>query len=114
MRVLFFVLVIFVLSITAQTPNVRKAFDRGAQNARNGQFEKAIENYRQTILLAGIEKPDNGFLARVHFNLGVCFYQLKQPEKAAAEFGEAVKLSGRTYQKAFYALGMAEKDSGNL
>jgi Flp pilus assembly protein TadD len=39
---------------------------------------------------------------------------LKQAEKASAEFKEAIKLSGRTYQKAFYALAMAEKDLGNL
>ena len=114
MRVLFFVLVIFVFSLAAQTPNVKKAFDAGTQDARIGQFEKAIENYRQTLLLAEIERPSDDFLARVHFNLGVCFYQLKQAEKAAAEFGEAVKLSGRTYQKAFYALAMAQKDLGNL
>lgn len=114
MRVLFFVLVIFVLSLPAQTPQVKKAFDAGTQNAQNGQFEKAIENYRQTILLAGIEKTNDDFLARLHFNLGVCFYHLKQAEKAVAEFNEAVKLSRRNYQKAFYALGMAHKDLGNL
>lgn len=114
MRVLFFVLVIFSLSLAAQTPNVKKAFEVGTQNARGGQFEKAIENYQRALLLAEIEKPNDEFLARVRFNLGVCFYQLKQPEKAAAEFKEAVKLSGRTYQKAFYALGMAQKDLGNL
>ena len=113
MRVLFFVLVIFVLSLAAQTPNVKRAFDEGTQNARNGQFEKAIENYQKALLLAEIERPGGNFLARAHFNLGVCFYRLKQSEKAAAEFGEAVKLSG-TYQKAFYALGMAQKDLGNL
>jgi Flp pilus assembly protein TadD len=114
MRVLFFVLVIFVLSLAAQTPNVKKAFDAGTQNARGGQFETAIENYRRTLLLAGIERPNDDFLARVHFNLGVCFYRLKQAEKAAAQFSEAVKLSGRTYQKAFYALAMVQKDLGNL
>ena len=90
MRVLFFVLVIFVLSLAAQTPNVKKAFDAGTQEARNRQFEKAIENYRLTLLLAEIERPSNDFLARVHFNLGVCFYRLKQAEKAVAELGEAV------------------------
>ena len=114
MRVLFFVLVIFVSSLQGQTPNVKKAFAAGTQNAQNGQFEKAIENYRQALLLADIERPNDDFLARVHFNLGVCFYQLRQAEKASAEFNEAVKLSGRTYQKAFYALGMAEKDLGKL
>lgn len=114
MRVLFFILVVFAFSVSAQTMQVKKAFDSGTQDAQNGQFEKAIENYRQTLLLANIEKPDDNFLARVHFNLGVCFYRLKQSEKAVAEFNEAVKLSRRTYQKAFYALGMAQKDLGNL
>lgn len=114
MRVVFFILVIFVWSLAAQTPNVRKAFDAGTQNAQSEKFEMAIEDYRRTLLLAGIEKASKDFLARVHFNLGVCFYRLKQAEKAALEFKEAIKLSGGAYQKAFYALGMAEKDSGKL
>lgn len=114
MRVLYVILIICVWSLAAQTPNVKMSFDAGTQNARNGRFEKAIENYRQALLLAEIERPKDDFLARVHFNIGVCFYRLKQPEKAAAEFNEAVKLSEGTYQKAFYALGMAQKDLGNL
>ena len=56
------------------------------------------------------EKQTDDFLARIHFNVGVCLYNLKQTDKAVEEFTEAIKLSRRNYQKAFYALGMAHKD----
>jgi len=72
------------------------------------QFETAVENYQKILLLAEAERQSDDFLAQVHFNIGICFYHRKQTSEAVAEFTEAIKLSRRTYQKAFYALGMAE------
>jgi hypothetical protein len=43
MRVLFFILVIFVLSLAAQTPNVKKVFAAGMQNAQNGQLKRQLK-----------------------------------------------------------------------
>lgn len=113
MRVLFFILMVFTINVAAQTPFQQKIFDEGMNNARHGEFEKASEDFRRTFVLAGIEKSSDEFLARVHYNLGVCFYRLDEAKKAVGEFAEAIKLSHRNYQKAFYALGMAQGDLKN-
>ena len=113
MRVLFFIFVIFVFQIAAQTPAMRKSFDEGVAAAQQGNFETAAENFRRILISAEIEKPSNEFLARIHFNLGACFYRQKMTEKAVGEFVGAIKLSRRNYKPAFYALGMAESDLKN-
>ncbi|CAN5581692.1 hypothetical protein BH20ACI4_BH20ACI4_01710 [soil metagenome] len=114
MRVLFFVFLVFTFSVAAQTPAMKKSFDEGIETARQGEFEKASEKFRRVLLTAETEKPADAFLARVHFNLGVCFYRLNMAENAVGEFTEAIKLSRREYQKAFYALGMAESNLKNF
>lgn len=114
MRILsLFLTVIFAVSVSAQTPLVSQIFDEGTRMARAGNYENAIVNYRRAILLAETETARDDFLAKIHFNIGVCLYNLKQTAEAAEEFTEAIKLSRRSYQKAFYALGMAQSDLKN-
>lgn len=112
MRVL---ILIFVLSVSAfaQTSFVKQTFEAAGAAAREKRYERAIERYRATILRAEAERLSDSLLAKIHFNIGVCFYHLKRTEEAVAEYAEAIKLSRREYQKAFYALGMAQKDLGN-
>ncbi|MDQ3181907.1 MAG: tetratricopeptide repeat protein, partial [Acidobacteriota bacterium] len=108
MRILSIIFsVALAMSVSAQTPLVQQAFDEGTQKAQAGNYENAIENYRKAFILSKSEKTNDDFLARIHLNIGVCLYQLKRNGEAVEELTEAVKLSRRNYQKAFYALGMA-------
>ncbi|MDQ3749322.1 MAG: tetratricopeptide repeat protein [Acidobacteriota bacterium] len=114
MRILsLFLTVVLAVSVSAQTPLVSQTFDEGTRMARAGNYENAIENYRRAILLAKAETVTDDFLAKVHFNIGVCLYNLKQTAQAVEKFTEATKLSRRNYQKAFYALGMAHSELKN-
>lgn len=114
MRVLFFICAVFAISATAQTPFLRKSFDDGIKTARAGDFQKAAETFRRVLLSAEIEKSPDDFAARIHFNLGVCLFRSNETKRAIDEFSEAVKLSRRTYAKAFYALGMAQTKLKNF
>jgi Flp pilus assembly protein TadD len=102
---------VFALSVSAQT--AKQAFDEGTQSARAANYEKALGNYRKAIRLSENESIAGEFLARIRFNTGVCLYQLKRNEEAVKEFNAAIVLSGGSYQKAFYALGMAETELKN-
>jgi len=116
MRLSIFVLaavLAFVFSVSAQTTLTVRHFEKGTRAAQAKQFEAAIKDYRRAILLSETEKTSDDSLARIHFNLGVCFFNLRRTTEAAAEFTEAIKLSRRAYQKAFYALGMAESELKN-
>lgn len=116
MRLSFFVFVVILtlaFSVSAQTGLADRRFEEGTRAARAGQFESAIVKYRQAILFFGAENGGDDSLARIHFNIGVCLFRLKQTTEAAEEFTEAIKLSRRNYQRAFYALGMAESELKN-
>jgi len=116
MRLSFLVFVVvltFAFSVSAQTPLTVRAFEKGTQAAQAKQFETAIEKYRQAILFSETENTSDDSLAKIHFNIGVCLFNLRQTTKAAEEFTEAITLSKRTYQKAFYALGMAQSELKN-
>ncbi len=113
MRVLFFIFLASTFSVAAQTPAMKKSFDEGVAKARRGEFENASENFQRVLRSAETENISNEFSAKVHFNLGVCFYRLHKTEKAVGEFNEAVRLN-RNYQKAFYALGMAQSGLKNF
>jgi len=111
--IVFVVVLAFAFSVSAQTTLTVRAFEKGTQAAQAKEYKTAIEKYRQAILLSDAEETGDDFLARIHFNIGVCLFKLKQTTEAAEEFTEAIKLSKRNYQKAFYALGMAQSELKN-
>lgn len=118
MRTLSLIFVIaltfFVTSATtAQTPLNKQAFEDGAHLARNARYAEALEIYRKALLYSENQKTDANSLARLHFNIGVCLYHSRQTEAAVKEFNRAIALGKDNYQKAFYALGMAETELKN-
>ncbi len=110
---IFIAVLTFVISASAQTALSNRAFENGTRAAQAKEYEKAIADYRRAILFSETEKRSDDFLARIHFNIGVCFYSLKQTAEAVEEFTEAIKLSKGSYQKAYYALGMAHSELKN-
>jgi Flp pilus assembly protein TadD len=104
MRVLFFILVIFISNLSAQT-----AFEKATKSAKNGDYKRALAFYEQSLK----KNPGDKSIAKLHFNIGICRYHLKQMNEAAAAFTQAIEASGGDYQKAFYALGMAQVELKN-
>lgn len=103
---LFVIVFALVANVAAQT--VKQSFEEGTRAANNAEYEKALESYRKAILYTESEKTGADFLARIHFNIGVCLFHLKQNAAAVGEFNRSIVLSKRGYQKAFYVLGMAQ------
>jgi Flp pilus assembly protein TadD len=109
MRILSFIfIVIFAVSVSAQKDLVKQMFSEAAKAAQNAEYEKALEKFQKLNQSSKAEDFNADFSARIHFNVGVCLYRLGRNSEAVAEFNEAIDLSGGAYQKAFYALGMAE------
>lgn len=109
MRILSFLFVlIFTFSSSAQSSKAKPPFDEGTRLAKSGNFEKALVSYRTALAASKDDAIDLKFLARLHYNLGVCEYRLGRAAKAIAELETAIELRGGEYAEAFYALGMAE------
>ncbi|MCD9189338.1 MAG: tetratricopeptide repeat protein [Pyrinomonadaceae bacterium] len=112
MRILSFIFIVFLtISASAQTSEIKQTFDEATAKANAKDFEKALPIYRK---LAGISQNEpKEFRAKIHFNIGVCLYQSKNPLKAVAEYERAVLLNPH-YERAFYALGMAHFELKNF
>jgi tetratricopeptide (TPR) repeat protein len=109
----FVILTMSVLSVSAQSPAVKQIFEKAVDLANAGKFEPALADFKKSLTLAEIEDSSDQFRAKIHFNIGVCLYRLKQNENAVGEFEEAIKLAKGDYEKAFYALGMAQAELKN-
>jgi len=102
-RLIFVSLFVLILKFGtfAQSPE----FSLGIRLAKSGDFQTALQYFQKSI----DKNLSARKLARIHYNIGVCFYQLKEAKQAVAAFREAIKLDSN-YEKAFYALGMAQTD----
>lgn len=106
----FLLILIFALCTAAQSPIASRLFDDATSLANAGDFEKALRSYKIALNFADTE--DANRRARIHFNIGVCHYRLKQHNEAVAELKKAKRLRP-DYAKAHYVLGMAETARGN-
>jgi tetratricopeptide (TPR) repeat protein len=103
MRVILLILV-FVFTISAQDH-----LAEATHFAALGNYEKALQSYRA----AQTDAKGPEAAARSHYNIGVCLYQLDRPAEAITELTGAIELKAGKYQRAWYALGMAETTLGN-
>jgi tetratricopeptide (TPR) repeat protein len=110
---IFVILTLAVLSVSAQSAAAELIFEKAVDLAKAEKFEPALADFKKSLMLAETEDAPSDFRAKIHFNIGVCLYRLKQNEKAIGEFEEAVKLAKGDYEKAFYALGMAQAELKN-
>lgn len=108
MKRLFFVSLFILILQFAAFAQIRE-FDSGMESAKSGDFQTALQHFRHSLGNNLSTKQT----AQVYYNIGVCFYQLKQADKAVAEFEKAINLNPN-YEKAFYALGMAFSDLKNF
>ena len=110
---IFVILTVSVLGVSAQTFGTQQTFEKAVSLANEEKFEAALADFRKSLTLAEIDDADSGYRAKIHFNIGVCLYRLKRNAQAVGEFEEAVRLAKRDYEKAFYALGMAQAELKN-
>ena len=92
--------------------SLKTAFDSGSAYARTGNFEKALADFQTAFNLADAADVSLETRAQLHFNIAVCNYRLGRSSLAVGEFTAAIARRPR-YEKAFYALGMAEAERRN-
>jgi len=80
-------------------------FNRGFAYNNSGDYQKAIESFKEAIRL----KPDDVY---VHFNLGLAYNNSGDYQKAIESFKEAIRLKPDDVY-AHYNLGLAYSNSGD-
>ena len=106
----FFIIAFFLIGSVApafgQSLHALRAFDDATKFANSGEFQMALKGYRSALMLNEDESTE--FVAKIHYNLGVCLYRTNQLKPAVLELNKAVKIGGGKLEKAYYALGMTE------
>jgi tetratricopeptide (TPR) repeat protein len=80
-------------------PKILAYYNMGNAYSDLGEYEKAIDSYKQAIKL-------DPTLSKPHNNLGLAYAALNRIEEAISEFNQAVKLRP-DYAEAHYNLGVA-------
>ena len=100
---------LFVLILQSGAFAQAQEFDLGISFAKVGDYQVALQHFQKSF----DKNLSPQKIAQIHYNLGVCFYQLKQTNSAITAFQQAVQINPN-YERAFYALGMAFSDLKNL
>jgi tetratricopeptide (TPR) repeat protein len=108
MKVLSFVfLFIFAWNVNAQTPTVDKLFEDGTAYANAAQFDSALKSYKTALAAAERTYAGKESRARLHYNIGLCYFRLERFGPAADEFKRAMLLKP-DYAAAYFALDQAK------
>ena len=103
----FVFLFVFGMNVWAQSPVVTKLYSDGTRYANTQDFAHALKSYKTALLAAENEYLSDRYRAQVHYNIGVCHFQLQQFDQATNEFKSALLLK-KDYVHAHHALGMAK------
>jgi tetratricopeptide (TPR) repeat protein len=106
-RVVFVLMLLAAALLPVRADSVSEVMEQGNAFFALGQYEMAIFQYRAALPLMSSEQA-----ALAHYNIGACYYQLRQPSSAVTEFREAIKIRAGRYPKASYALGLALRELG--
>ena len=108
MRFVSFIFVlIFSISITAQSPIVSKLFADGTEQANAGRFDEALKSYKTAVFVSEKEYVQASYRAQLQYNIGVCYFRTDRFDLASDHFKSAILLK-TDYARAHYALGMAK------
>ena len=113
MRILSFVfLFIFAVNISAQSTKIGDLFTQGNQQISSRRFDEALTTYKTALVTAEKQYAGKEYLARLHYNIGVCYFHLDRFDAAANEFKSAVLLK-TDYSQAYFALDKARARARN-
>ena len=109
MRILSFVfLFIFAVNISAQSANVDDLFAQGMRQVNAGRFDDALTTYKIALATAENKYAGKEYLARLHYNIGLCYFHLDRFDAAANEMKSALLLK-TDYVRAHEALAIFSK-----
>lgn len=100
-----------IIRLGQQIPqdDLARAFsNRGIAYAKNGQYDRAIQDYDRALLL----KSDANVIAVVYLNRGIAYAKNSQYDRAIQDYDGAIKLVPN-YALAFYHRGLARRAIGD-
>jgi tetratricopeptide (TPR) repeat protein len=112
MKTLLIFILLILSSAAVQAQTSKQTFKKATEAAKVGNYEQALALYQRALETTESD-ASSGFLTKIYYNLGVCFFHTNQPAQAVKEYERAIELSGSSYHRAFRALGLAQRDLKN-
>jgi len=114
MRV-FLIVIVFLssISIYGQSQRAWQVFEIGMKASQASDHKNALGAFQKTLRVIDREGSTDVFASKVHYNLGVSYYHLRQHAEAVVEYEKAILLAGRNYERAYYALGLTHAEMRN-
>ncbi|MEO8574726.1 MAG: tetratricopeptide repeat protein [Pyrinomonadaceae bacterium] len=110
----FAFLFVFGLGALAQSsPKITDLFSEGAKQVNAGQFNAALMSYKTALSAAENKYVNNNYRARLHYNIGLCYFHLDRFDLAADHFKHALIVK-TDYSLAYYALGVTKLQTDKL
>jgi tetratricopeptide (TPR) repeat protein len=111
-HILVALLVLTVITSRALSQNsqtiTEAAIRKGNDLVAKGRFEEAVKEYES------VREESGEIYAVALYNIGVCYYELWQIDRAIGFYRRALEARQGRYPRASYALGIALEDTGNL
>ncbi len=96
-----------MMPIVAQQSDRPESFERGLQLYAQGQYDRAILEFRESLSGFG------PYYGQSLYNIGVCHYELGRKSESVRWYREAIRVK-ENYVAAFHALGVALDDLGEM
>lgn len=108
MRTLLFIGLISVFTVTAnsQSTAALQAFEDAVSASQSGDAAAAATKFETTLSLIERGSASDAFFAKVHYNIGVSRYRLRELPEAAAHFELAIRFARQRFPMAQQALGL--------
>ena len=105
-KLLLCIIILELTSLVSFAQTVSSSLNRGNSLYRNGEFDRALENYENALL----KSPDSDI---INFNLGAALYKKGSFPEASNHFSKALLSKDKSIeQKANYNIGNAKYKEG--
>ncbi|MCB1024414.1 MAG: tetratricopeptide repeat protein [Acidobacteria bacterium] len=103
---------VFVAGVSAQIDLSKRHFALGFEFAAAGEFESAIGAYQRSLQIAEASSGAElkRYMGKIHYNIGVCAYKLKNLTKAERHFSAAIVIDPVEDSKKYFSLAVTQID----
>ncbi|MEZ5346982.1 MAG: tetratricopeptide repeat protein [Pyrinomonadaceae bacterium] len=109
-------IIVFAAGASAQIELAERNFEEAAKLASRQKYDKATELYERSLQIAEASSGTGikNLLGKIHYNIGVCSYRLREFAKAEDHFSIAIVLDPLPNKKKFFALSLAQIELGKV
>ena len=107
-------IVLFTTFTNAQSTRALQIFEKAVSASKSGEHREALSGFQSTLSLIERETASDLFFAKVHYDIGVSHYHLRDLGEAAAHFAKALNFAKHKYSRAQYALGLTLLEANDV